>query len=110
MSNSSSPDHSCAVHSDGTLKDALEIDWDYNPDEKIPVPADFAVAASPTGTNSPPKIHLFSAGQAPAAIKVVGAHCSIGTCHLSAHAVDLNNTMSATGALLGMQSSTAPVE
>jgi hypothetical protein len=108
MLNSSDPDRSCAIRPDGTLKDASEIDWHYDPDKEVSARADVAVAPLPT--DSPPSIDPFFAGQAPVTIKVAGAHRSIHVTHPSARAIDPNNTMTAAGALLGMQSSTAPAK
>jgi len=103
MSNSGH-DHGCAVHPDDTLKDASEIDWDYDPDETH-APADSTAAALPT--NSPSRIHPFFAGRPPPTIKLAGARRSVRTTRPSARASDPNNMMSTVGSSSGMQSSTA---
>jgi hypothetical protein len=82
MSNSN-PDHGCAVRPDGTLKDASEIDWDYDPDEAVAEHIDSTTAAS--FSSAPLNIHPFFTG----ARRSTHAACP------SAHTIDPDNMMNA---------------
>lgn len=93
MPNSPDNDRGCAVRLDGNLKDASEIEWDYDPDGTVPIPADFTMA-TPFST-APSKIHPFFTGQAPPAIKLAGARRSTRIIRPSARAVDPDNMMNA---------------
>jgi hypothetical protein len=82
----------CAVRSDGTLKDASEIEWEYDVDEaspKTPIPP---VAST---SLTPPNIHPFFTGHpAPATgIMAAGSRRSARTLRPSARILDPNNAM-----------------
>jgi hypothetical protein len=82
MSNSNS-DRGCAVRPDGTLKDASEIDWDYDPDDAVAEQIDSTTAAS--SSSAPPKIHPF----------FTGARRSTRAARPSARTIDPDNVMNA---------------
>jgi hypothetical protein len=82
MSNSN-PDRGCTVRPDGTLKDASEIDWDYDPDEAVAEHINSTMAAS--FSSAPPNIHPF----------FTGACCSTHATCPSARTIDPDNMMNA---------------
>lgn len=66
----------CALCSDGFLKDASEIEWHYNENDKLPI-APVTHAGSSTSTT---KIHLFFANHptlAEMVEMVAGSHHSV---------------------------------
>jgi hypothetical protein len=66
MVNSNSSDLGCAVRSDGTLKDASEIDWsfDRSDDEALSIPSlsSRPSAAAKVSGSSGPELHPFFSG------------------------------------------------
>jgi hypothetical protein len=76
-------EHGCTIHPDGTLKDASEINWDYDPDEVVPKITDTTMAAS--SSSAPAEIHPFFSG----------AHQSTRAIHPSACTIDPDNVMNA---------------
>jgi hypothetical protein len=52
-------DSGCIVHSDGTLKDASEIEWHYNKDDDLPI--------------TPAKLHPFFTSKPAPAVMVAGS-------------------------------------
>jgi hypothetical protein len=95
MSNSSDHDRGCAVRPDGTLKDASEIDWEFDPDgaDLAAIPNSSTMAAPSSG--APLKIHPFFAGQAPPTINLAGSRRSARSTRPSARAIDPDNAMNA---------------
>lgn len=76
----------CAVRSDGSLKDAAEIEWSFDKDDETPM----------TSLRPPPaqSVHPFFAGHvsAPAAF-VAGSRRSNRSTRPSARVIDPNNVM-----------------
>jgi len=56
----SPPDLGCAVHLDGSLKDASEIDWLFDKDDNTP----FTVTEKSPESGPPQTLHPFFSGQA----------------------------------------------
>jgi hypothetical protein len=69
----------CAVHLDGTLKDASEIEWHYDKDDDLPI--------------TPAKLHPFFTSKPAPAVMVAGSCHSAHTLRPSAHVVDPDNAM-----------------
>ncbi|KAF8225585.1 hypothetical protein L208DRAFT_1012419, partial [Tricholoma matsutake] len=82
-------DLGCAVCPDGSLKDALEIDWHFNKDDNTP----FTVAAKSLEYGSSQTLHPFFLGQASPAIIVAGSRRSSCAIRPSNHVVDPDNVM-----------------
>jgi hypothetical protein len=55
------PDLGCAVRPDGSLKEASEIDWTFDPDQETPPTAPALLTSEKT------KVHPFFSGEAPPA-------------------------------------------
>jgi hypothetical protein len=72
-------DSGCTAHSDGTLKDASEIEWHYDKDDDLLI--------------APAKLHPFFTNQPALAVMVVGSHRSACTLRLPACIVDPDNAM-----------------
>jgi hypothetical protein len=72
-------DSDYAIHLDGTLKDASEIEWHYDKDDDLPL--------APVG------LHPFFASWPALVVMVAGSHHSACTLRPSACIVDPDNTM-----------------
>jgi hypothetical protein len=83
MSNSNS-DCGCTVRPDGTLKDASEIDWDYDPEEAAAAHINSTTVAA-SSSSAPLTIHPF----------FTGARCSTHAARPSACTMDPDNVMNA---------------
>jgi hypothetical protein len=83
MSNSNS-DCGCTVQPDGTLKDASEIDWDYDPEEVAAAHIDSTTVAA-SSSSAPLTIHPF----------FTGACHSTHAAHPSVRTMDPDNVMNA---------------
>ena len=57
-----SSDLGCAVHSDGTLKDASEIEWHFEEDDNLPI-APTGATSSVTHIPADVPMHPFFSGQ-----------------------------------------------
>jgi len=86
------PDLGCAVRPNGSLKDALEIDWHFDKDDHTP----FTVAAKSPESGSSQMLHPFFSGQASPAILVTGSRRSGRTICPSNRIVDPDNVMNST--------------
>ena len=97
-------DLGCAVHPDGTLKDASEIDWHHDKDDKIPM----AAVSSSKSLNmvqvaSSKGIHSFFEWKTAAAAVIASSCCSGQTMCPSTHLTNPDNAMN------GPRSSSNPV-
>ena len=85
-----SSDLGCAVRSDGSLKDASEIEWHYDEDDESPM----ASVSSTSSTSSlPAKVHLFFTGHPAPAKMVAGSRRSARALRPSARVLDPDNAM-----------------
>ncbi|KIL54818.1 hypothetical protein M378DRAFT_59353, partial [Amanita muscaria Koide BX008] len=83
----------CATRSDGTLKDASEIEWHFDKDDETPMLTDTLAVTSSDSPTTTPVIHpLFSGCVAPAAF-VAGSRRSTRTSCPSARVADPENAM-----------------
>jgi hypothetical protein len=102
MSASDSP-RGHAVHADGGLKDASEMEWTYDKDETVPFPSDFLTipATDDSAVSSPlpsVRIHPFFTHAEPPAAVIAGSHRSTRTSRPSQRVREANNVQSlATG-------------
>ena len=83
-----------AVHADGGLKDATEMDWSYNQDDSVPFPLDSLTnpddaVASPALASVGP--HPFFTHAKPPAAIVAGSHHSTCPSRPSQHMREVNN-------------------
>ena len=89
-------DLGCAVHHDGTLKDASEIEWHFDKDDDFPMVAQ-SPSASHGSIDAPATlskgIHPFFAQKAAAAVVVTGSCRSGRSSCPSTCLVDLDNAM-----------------
>jgi hypothetical protein len=99
------PELGCAVHPDGSLKDASEIDWHFNKDDNTPFTATEKLHKSgPSQT-----LHLGFLGQASLALLVAGSCQSGYTIHPSNCIVDPDNVMNSVLGTSSNQKQKAPV-
>lgn len=88
-------DPGCAVRSDGTLKDASEIEWQYDKDNKSPMvaPSSPEMTKASASSSKGPGIASFFLKKATPAVVVAGSHRSSRMVRPSAHALDPDNAM-----------------
>ena len=87
-------DLGCAVHPDSTLKDASEIDWHHDKDNKIPMVAvSSSKSLNTVQVASLKGIHSFFEQKTAAAVVIAGSHCSGRTMRPSTCLTDLDNAM-----------------
>ena len=91
MSDDSEP--GCAVRADGTLKDASEIEWHFDPDDDTPMALPTPPQPPPPPTQSVREVHPFFTGHIAAAAPAAGARHSNCTVRPSARITDPNNAM-----------------
>jgi len=61
------PDLGCAVHTDGSLKDASEIEWHFDKDDETPLTAaEKSPRSGPAASASSQTLHPFLLGHAQA--------------------------------------------
>jgi hypothetical protein len=85
-----SSDLGCAVRSDGSLKDASEIEWHYDEDDESPM----ASVSSTSSTSSlPAKVHPFFTGHPAPAKMVAGSRRSTRALRPSSRVLDPDNVM-----------------
>ncbi|KAG6821887.1 hypothetical protein H0H92_000313, partial [Tricholoma furcatifolium] len=65
---------SSALNSDGTLKDASQINWYFDPDDKVALPA--APSSTAVASSAVP-LHPFFTGSKTSAVSIEGARRSI---------------------------------
>ena len=105
MVNSNSSDLGCAIPSDGTLKDALEIDWsfDRSNDEALSIPSlssGLSAAAEVSGPSGP-ELHPFFSGTLQLATFSAGQrHSGRATCPSNC-IVDPDNAMGVSAVAAG---------
>ena len=89
------PDLGCAIHPDGSLKDASEIEWHFDKDDETPLTAtEKSPSPGPTLSSSSWTPHPFFLGHAQAPeIFVAGSHHSSHAIHPSNCIVDPDNVM-----------------
>lgn len=91
MSDESDP--GCAVRADGTLKDASEIEWHFDPDDDTPIALSTPPQPPPPPTQSVRDVHPFFTGHMAAATPAAGARRSNRPVRPSARITDPNNAM-----------------
>jgi hypothetical protein len=89
------PDLGCAVHPDGSLKDASEIEWHFDKDDETPLTAtEKSPGSGPAASTSSQTLHPFLLGHAQApAIFVAGSRRSGRATRPSNRVVDPDNAM-----------------
>jgi hypothetical protein len=86
-----------AVHADGGLKGASEMEWTYNKDETIPFPLDFLTvpATNDSAASSPSvRIHPFFTHTKPPAAVIAGSRRSTHTSHPPQRVREANDVQS----------------
>ena len=105
MVNSNSSDLGCAVRSDGTLKDASEIDWsfDRSDDEALSIPSlsSGPSAAAEVSGPSGPELHPFFSGTLRPATFSAGQRRSGRATRPSNRIVDPDNAMGVSAVAAG---------
>lgn len=95
------PSEGCALNSDGSLKDASEMDWDFDKDTPSPSPAE---ASSVPSTS----FHPFFAGKKAPAVTQAGSRRSTRASRPSMRITDPDNAMTmGSGSTSNLQPSTA---
>ena len=101
---SDSSDLGCAVRSDGSLKDASEIEWHYDEDdESLMAP----VSSTSSTSGLPAKVHPFFTGHPAPAKMVAGSRRSARALRPSARVLDPNNAMNKSASSSALNPSTA---
>jgi hypothetical protein len=89
------PDLGCAIHPNGSLKDASEIEWHFDKDDETPLTAaKKSPGSGPASSMSSQTLHPFLLGHAQApAIFIAGSHHSGHATHPSNCVVDPDNVI-----------------
>ena len=87
-----SSDLGCAVRSDGTLKDASEIEWHFDEDDDLPI-APTGATSSVTHIPTDVPMHPFFSGQPLKSAIIAGSRRSRRTLRPSARILDPDNAM-----------------
>jgi hypothetical protein len=87
-----SSDLGCAIRSDGTLKDASEIEWHFDKDDDLLIaPTSATLSATHIPVDIP--VHPFFSGQPLKSVMIAGSCCSCRTLQPSACILDPDNAM-----------------
>ena len=87
-----SSDLGCAVHSDGTLKDASEIEWHFDEDDNLLI-APIGATSSITLILMDVPMHSFFSRQPLKSAIIAGSHCSCCTLQPSACILNPENAI-----------------